>query len=62
MLRTCCLCDDFNGLYVIDPFPRLKARMIRLHEDKFYYQNLDEVWRVGILGAVYDNPSDPIEP
>lgn len=40
-------------------FPRLKERMIHLHEDKFYYQNRDEVWRVGLFGAVYDNPSDP---
>lgn len=40
-------------------FYRLKERMIRLHEDKFYYQNVDEAWRIGLIGAVYDNPADP---
>lgn len=40
-------------------FPRLKEQMIHLHEDQFYYQNLDEAWRVGLFGAVYDNPTDP---
>src|SRR5699024_5683410 len=34
-------------------------QMIHLHEDQFYYQNLDEAWRVGLFGAVYDNPTDP---
>ena len=53
------VCVMILMVYTLLSFPRLKARMIRLHEDKFYYQNLDEVWRVGILGAVYDNPSDP---
>lgn len=40
-------------------FPRLKEQMIHLHENQFYYQNLDEAWRVGLFGAVYDNPTDP---
>lgn len=40
-------------------FPRLKERLIHLHEDQFYYQNEDEVWRIGWFGAVYDNPTDP---
>ena len=53
------VCVMILMIYTLLSFPRLKARMIRLHEDKFYYQNSDEVWRVGILGAVYDNPSDP---
>lgn len=53
------VCVMILMVYTLLSFPRLKARMIRLHEDKFYYQNSDEVWRVGILGAVYDNPGDP---
>ena len=40
-------------------FPRLKEQIIHLHEDQFYYQNVDEAWRVGLFGAVYDNPTDP---
>lgn len=43
----------------LSSFTRLKERMMHIHEDKFYYQNADETWRIGLIGAVYDNPADP---
>lgn len=40
-------------------FSRFKERMLRFHEEPFCAQDPDETWRVGLLGAVYDNPADP---